>query len=116
MGALPGPKEPKHDVNSYLGLLVSELYTGVWFETSCGKQFIRSVLLCFSSDLPATRKAAGFVGHKSIKGCSRCLKHFQLTQKFGQTTLFIIEIFGHGELMNYIVIMLTKNCTKQRRK
>ena len=79
VGVIPGPKEPKHDVNSYLGPLVTELlelYTGVWFETSHGRQFIRGVLLCFSSHLPATRKAAGFVGHKGIKGCSRCLKTF----------------------------------------
>ena len=27
-------------------------------------------------DIPATRKAAGFVGHNSIKGCSRRLKSF----------------------------------------
>ena len=76
---IPGPKEPKHDVNSYLGPLVTEplkLYSGVWFDTSYGKIFIRGVLLCFSSDMPATRKAAGFVGHRGIKGCSRCLKSF----------------------------------------
>ena len=79
VGVIPGPEEPKHDVNSYLGPLVAELlelYSGVWFKTLCGQQFIRGVLVCFSSDLPATRKAAGFVGHKSLKGCSRCLKSF----------------------------------------
>ena len=27
-------------------------------------------------DIPATRKAAGFVEHNAIKGCSRCLKSF----------------------------------------
>ena len=77
VGVIPGPKEPRHDVNSYLGPLVRELpemHHGVWFNTPCGQQFLRGVLLCFSSDVPATRKAAGFVGHNSIKGCSRCLK------------------------------------------
>lgn len=67
VGVIPGPKEPKHDVNSYLGLLVRELqdlYTGVWFDTPHGRQFLRGVL-CFSSDVPATRKAAGFVGHNA---------------------------------------------------
>ena len=29
-----------------------------------------------SSDIPATRKAAGFVGHNATKECSRCLKNF----------------------------------------
>ena len=77
---IPGPKEPKHDVNSYLGPMVIEqleLYSGVWLETPNGsRQFISGVLLCFSSDIPATGKAAGFVGHKSTKGRSRCLKTF----------------------------------------
>lgn len=76
VGVIPGPKEPKHDVNSYLGPLVRDLYTGVWFDTPHGRQFLRGVLLCFSSDVPATRKAAGFVGHNATKGCSRCLKSF----------------------------------------
>ena len=82
VGIIPGPKEPKHDINSYLGPLVpelQELYTGVWFNTPHGQQFLRGVLICFSSDIPATRKAAGFVGHNSIKGCSRCLKSFPTT-------------------------------------
>ena len=51
VGVIPGPKEPKHDVNSYLGPLVTEhleLYTGVWFETSYGRQFIRGILLCLN--------------------------------------------------------------------
>ena len=29
-----------------------------------------------ASDIPATRKAAGFVGHNAIKGCVQCLKWF----------------------------------------
>ena len=29
-----------------------------------------------SSDIPATRKVAGFVGHNATKACSRCLKTF----------------------------------------
>ena len=32
--------------------------------------------MCISSDIPATRKAAGFVGHGAAKACSRCLKEF----------------------------------------
>ena len=37
---------------------------------------MRGILVCISSDIPATRKAAGFVGHKGLRGCSRCLKLF----------------------------------------
>ena len=79
IGVIPGPKEPKHDINSYLGPLVKELLelqSGMWFMTSLGMQFICGILVCISSDIPATRKAAGYVGHKGLKGCSRCLKSF----------------------------------------
>lgn len=58
VGIIPGPKEPKHDVNSYLGPMVGELlelYSGIWVQTPLGKQYIRGILLCFSSDIPATR-------------------------------------------------------------
>ena len=79
VGVIPGPHEPKKHINSYLGPLVSELlelYSGAWFSTSIGKQFVRCVLMCLSSDIPATRKAAGFLGHNANKACSRCLKSF----------------------------------------
>ena len=33
-------------------------------------------MIGLASDIPATRKAAEFVGHNAIKGCSRCLKSF----------------------------------------
>lgn len=79
IGIIPGPHEPKKHINSFLGPLVSELlefYSGVWLMTSAGRQFVRCVLVCQSSDIPATRKAAGFLGHKANKACSRCLKPF----------------------------------------
>ena len=79
IGIIPGPKEPKKTINSFLGPLVTELlelYSGEWMITSIGRQFIRCVLMCLSSDIPATRKAAGFLGHKALKACSRCLKSF----------------------------------------
>ena len=53
IGVIPGPKEPKHDINSYLGPLVKELLelqSGMWL----GMQFIRGILVCISSDIPAT--------------------------------------------------------------
>ena len=76
---IPGPKEPKKHINSFLGPLVSELlefYSGIWLTTSAGRQFVRCVLVCQSSNIPATRKAAGFLGHNVNKVCSRCLKPF----------------------------------------
>ena len=76
---IPGPHEPKKHINSFVGPLVSELlefYSGVWLMTSAGRQLVRCVLVCQSSDIPATRKATGFLGHKANKVCSRCLKTF----------------------------------------
>lgn len=37
---------------------------------------MQCVVTCLSSDIPATRKVAGFVGHNARKACSRCLKTF----------------------------------------
>ena len=79
IGIIPGPKELSKHINSYLGPFVSELlelYDGLWFTTPTGKQFIKCVLIGLSSDIPATRKAAGFVGHNATKAYSRCLKDF----------------------------------------
>ena len=39
--------------------------------------------MCNSSDVPATRKVGGFVGHGALKACSRCLKNFE-TARFGE--------------------------------
>ena len=78
-GIIPGPHEPKKHINTYLGPFVNELlemYQGVWLETSIGKQYIKCVVIGLSSDIPATLKAAGFVGHIAKKACSRCLKDF----------------------------------------
>ena len=44
--------------------------------TSTGRQFVQCIVACLSSDIPATRKVAGFVGHNATKACSRCLKTF----------------------------------------
>ena len=79
IGIIPGPKEPKKQINPYLGPFVKELLEladGIWFSTKSRKQLIKCVIAGLSSDIPATRKAAGFVGHNATKACSRCLKNF----------------------------------------
>ena len=79
IGIIPGQREPKLHVNSFLGPFVSELLqlkTGQWFSTPVGNQFVKCAIAGLSSDIPATRKAAGFVGHGAKKACSRCLKDF----------------------------------------
>lgn len=48
VGIIPGPKEPKRHINSYLGPLVSELLElqhGQWFATSIGRQLFKTISL-----------------------------------------------------------------------
>ena len=85
IGLIPGPNEPSLHINSYLEPIVQDLlklWKGVQIATCLGKRIVRAALLCNSSDVPATRKVAGFVGHAALKGCSFCLKSFP-TDRFG---------------------------------
>ena len=80
VGLIPGPSEPKHDINSYMNPLVEELlklWSGIEFNVAgAGKKKIRCALLCIACDLPAGRKVCGFLGRGARLGCSRCLKEF----------------------------------------
>lgn len=85
VGVIPGPKEPKLDINSYLSPLVHELlqfYNGVVLPCTSpdGRQLrsvmIRLALTCVVCDLPATRKVCGFLSYCALHGCSKCLKEF----------------------------------------
>ena len=85
VGIIPGPKEPKLTINSFLRPLVNDLkkfWTGVF--VSCDNHplkclFIRAALVCCACDIPATRKLCGFMGHTAALGCSKCLKSFSHT-------------------------------------
>ena len=74
VGIIPGPKEPKGDINSFLKPLVDELidfWDGVIFEDSClpgGMLKLRVALLALCCDVPAARKCGGFAGHSAAKG------------------------------------------------
>ncbi|XP_077867666.1 uncharacterized protein LOC144356999 [Saccoglossus kowalevskii] len=86
VGLLPGPKEPKKHMNSYMEPLVAELQqlsTSVKMkdESSIGNIY-RAEVMCISSDIPATRKCGGFVGHGALRGCSKCLTSFP-REEFG---------------------------------
>lgn len=81
IGILPGPHEPSRDMNSYLDPLVDEfllLWKGVSLDVGgfSYKKLVKCALLCASCDIPAGKKACGFIGHAGHKGCSRCLKSF----------------------------------------
>lgn len=83
IGILPGPNEPKHDINSYIQPLVDELSV-LWIgqlmqvrkDCEVSSELIRCALLCVACDLPAGRKLCGFLGHSAKLGCARCLKVF----------------------------------------
>lgn len=83
VGIIPGPNKPSLHINSFLEPLVEDLqqlWKGVDMTTPDGVKTIRAALLCTASDIPATRKLCGFVGHGALKGCSRCLKSFPTTE------------------------------------
>lgn len=84
-GIIPGPSEPKHDINSFMRKMVTELqllWKGVFFTLPIAPLpiWVRAALLCVAADIPATRKACGFTSHNSSRGCSKCLKHFDRQQ------------------------------------
>ena len=80
IGVIPGPKEPDHDINSFLNPFVEDLQT-LW---SSGKNMIadgknklvKCALLCVVCDVPAGHKTCGFLGHAAHYGCSKCFKKF----------------------------------------
>lgn len=87
VGVIPGPKEPPLLINSYLNPLVNELndlWKGVILKDHNNHSvLIRAALICASSDIPASRKVCGFVGHNAVKACSKCLLSFT-TAAFGE--------------------------------
>ena len=89
VGIIPGPKEPKKTINSYLTPLVLELKQA-WshgFNVLAAHNVllhIKLALTCVTCDIPASRKVCGFLGHNAILGCNKCLKRFSVD--FGQPT------------------------------
>ena len=84
---IPGPREPKKTMNSYLKPLIRDLkhlWDGVHMSNSSGRSvMVRAALLCLACDIPASRKVSGFMSHSAFHACSRCLKEFP-TAKFGE--------------------------------
>ncbi len=83
VGIMPGPKEPKLNINSYLTPLVLELQEA-WntgFTVMSPQKLpitVRLALSCVSCDIPASRKVCGFLSHNSCLGCNKCLKKFDV--------------------------------------
>lgn len=70
LGIIPGPNEPKQNINSFLEPFVLELlklWRGVILQTSNGYSiYVQAALLCCACDIPAV---CGFMGHGVLKGC-----------------------------------------------
>ena len=83
VGIIPGPKEPKKTINSYLSPLVMEL-NEAWkdgFDVLSPENIsvrIKLALTCVTCDIPATRKVCGFLSHNASLGCNKCLKKFNV--------------------------------------
>ena len=82
VGCIPGPKEPKHSINTYLSFMVDELEV-LWdagiqvsVNTNPTPITIRAALVAVVCDIPACRKVCGFTGFQAKLGCSKCLKIF----------------------------------------
>lgn len=87
IGVIPGPKEPKLNINSFLQPFVEELlslWEGVIMKSEKKVDIlVRAALLCAGCDIPAARKVGGFVSHNGFRGCSKCLLAFP-TAEFGE--------------------------------
>ena len=86
VGIMPGPKEPKLNMNSYLQPIVSELtklFGGVSMLLNGTHFHVKALLHMVVCDIPATRKVLALPGHSAKLGCSKCLKRFE-AEKFGE--------------------------------
>ena len=74
LAVIPGPREPAQ-MSSIVTLLVDELKE-LRLGAHINGTVVKAAIGCIASDLPAARKAAGFISHSSTFHCSHCLKRF----------------------------------------
>lgn len=80
---IPGPREPKHTINSFLTPLVEELndlWNGISVTIGTSPKrtvMVRLAVMCIACDIPAVRKMCGFAGHSACLGCSKCKHRFE---------------------------------------
>ena len=98
-------------MNSFLQPLVDELkvfWEGVGMHTSNKVPvMVRAALLCVGYDIPAACKVCGFLWHRALMGCLKCLLPFP-TKQFGeyQITQTSTEVSGNLAQMSSIIGML----------
>ena len=102
---IPGPKEPKLQMNSYLTPLVEEL-EDLWYGTMLTASLpsgsipirIRAALSCIACDIPASRKVCAFLCHNAKLGCNKCLKIFPQREGQGKST---VTVYGGFDRANW---------------
>ncbi|XP_066914536.1 uncharacterized protein [Clytia hemisphaerica] len=99
LGIIPGPREPKLHINTYLRPFVDELLIA-W---SPGIKLVEPDglsaqyqfgLFSLSCDLPALRKIGGFLSHNAKQGKSQTLHQF-VAIFFSALTSFVSSLFWH---------------------
>ena len=86
VGILPGPNEPKLNVNTYLQPIVDELlefWNGKIINEDGNDVLYHGALVCLSSDIPATRKCGGFTSFNALKGTVCTVMANNLRTPFG---------------------------------
>ena len=99
LGIIPGPCEPPRDINQYLRPLVKELLqflSGILMNVYGKKelQLVKCMLIGVPCDMPAGRKACGFLSHSALLGCTKCLKVFPGSVEI-KTIQVLIERVGN---------------------
>ena len=83
LGIIPGPNEPKINMNSYLQPLVNDLLTfwkGVVIPSAFGSPvFVRAALICTSCDIPASQKVLALLDTMLTEHVPSALMHFLLS-------------------------------------
>ena len=76
---IPGPHEPKLNINTFLKPLVEEmqdLYDGIALPCTSGvlkQRHIRACIACLAADIPASQKICC---HNTRLGCNKCYNEF----------------------------------------
>lgn len=120
VGFVPGPKQPKRDINSLIQPLVAELKLLESAGIMCGNTIVKARLALVACDLLALWRLTQHLGHSSRCGCPWCVlvakmccrkrlksgeyKYVGSTVKIGKgysnTTLWATDLDEFGECMS----------------
>lgn len=126
-GIIPGPHEPSlsDSVNTYLRPLVDDLdilwKAGIYLKSADSPLFsekYRCALLCISCDIPASRKAGGFLARSARKGCNKCLVNFPscLHKECDRLSFLKVGTSRTDDAHRLHVAQISKATTKQERQ